>query len=259
MARVADFSTKIRVSELTTGREVRTFEGGASRLCLSDDGRRLAAVQIDAGSRGSTLTVWDVSTGQKVRAFGDATDQVDAVAFAPDGRTLAVARNQNDLRLWEVVTGVDRLRFVGYQQGARPPAEAGLLAFSPDGRVLATGSGEPSRSGQVKLWDVATGKLVGDFKDAHSDAVLALDFSADGKFKVKMYSRSNFNAISSSLGAQTAVTTGVSLMHTQNFNEVKDLLRFARDKRRKEMETETEDELIEDEKAIKAAEKTGKN
>jgi hypothetical protein len=83
----------------------------------------------------------------------------------------------------------------------------------------------------------------------------------DGKFRVKMYSRSNFNAISSSLGAQTAVTTGVSLMHTQNFNEVRDLLRFARDKRRKEMETEseTEEQLLEDEKAIKAADKTGHN
>jgi hypothetical protein len=63
----------------------------------------------------------------------------------------------------------------------------------------------------------------------------------DGKFKVKMYSRSNFNAVSSSLGAQTAVTTGVSLMHTQNFNEVKDLLRFARDKRRKQIGVEMEE------------------
>jgi hypothetical protein len=80
----------------------------------------------------------------------------------------------------------------------------------------------------------------------------------DGKFRVKMYSRSNFNAISSSLGAQTAVTTGVSLMHTQNFNEVKDLLRFARDKRRREMEAtpEPEDQLLDDEKAMKAQDKT---
>ncbi len=62
----------------------------------------------------------------------------------------------------------------------------------------------------------------------------------DGKFRVKMYSRSNFNAISSSLGAQTAVTTGFSLMHTQSFNEVKDLLRGARDRRRKELELEQE-------------------
>lgn len=65
----------------------------------------------------------------------------------------------------------------------------------------------------------------------------------DGRFKVKMYSRSNFNAVSSSLGGQTAVTTGVSLLHTQNFNEIKDLLKFARDKRRREVgQTENTDE-----------------
>lgn len=84
----------------------------------------------------------------------------------------------------------------------------------------------------------------------------------DGKFRVKMYSRSNFNAISSSLGAQTAVTTGVSLMHTQNFNEIKDLLRFARDKRKKQMETQPvieEDEEPIPDKVTKAAEKTGGN
>jgi hypothetical protein len=86
----------------------------------------------------------------------------------------------------------------------------------------------------------------------------------DGKFRVKMYSRSNFNAISSSLGAQTALTTGVSLMHTQSFNEVKDLLWFARDKRRKqleaqpELEMDEEEEIPADDKSVKAADKTGR-
>lgn len=82
----------------------------------------------------------------------------------------------------------------------------------------------------------------------------------DGKFRVKMYSRSNFNAISNSLGAQTAVTTGVSLMHTQNFNEVKDLLRFARDRRRKDIDegAGTEDATPEeDDKTIKPPSKNG--
>jgi hypothetical protein len=79
-----------------------------------------------------------------------------------------------------------------------------------------------------------------------SVAALAGDWTVDylltpdGKFRVKMYSRSNFNALSSSLGSQTAVTTGFSLMHTQSFNEVRDLLRGARERRRKELELEKE-------------------
>jgi hypothetical protein len=60
----------------------------------------------------------------------------------------------------------------------------------------------------------------------------------DGKFKVKMFSRSSVNQLQSSLNSQStaAVTTGVSLLYTQNFNEFKDLLRSARERRRRELE-----------------------
>ena len=58
----------------------------------------------------------------------------------------------------------------------------------------------------------------------------------DGKFKVKMYSRSSVNQLQSSINTQTAaVTTGASFIYTQNFNEFKDLLRSNREKRRKEL------------------------
>jgi TamB, inner membrane protein subunit of TAM complex len=53
----------------------------------------------------------------------------------------------------------------------------------------------------------------------------------DGKFKAKMYSRSNYNTLLSSIGTQTAVTTGLSLSHTQSFNEFADLIRSTRKKR----------------------------
>lgn len=55
------------------------------------------------------------------------------------------------------------------------------LAFSPDGSILAAAGGEASRSGQVTLWDVASGTLIREIQDAHSDTVYGVDFSADGK------------------------------------------------------------------------------
>jgi hypothetical protein len=57
-----------------------------------------------------------------------------------------------------------------------------------------------------------------------------------------MYSRSNLNTLNNTLGAQAAVTTGISLLHTQSFNEVKDLLRFSRQKRRQALELNPEQE-----------------
>ncbi len=59
----------------------------------------------------------------------------------------------------------------------------------------------------------------------------------DGKFKVKMYSRSSVNQLQSSLNTQpSGITTGVSLLYTENFNEFKDLLRSARERRKRELE-----------------------
>ncbi len=54
------------------------------------------------------------------------------------------------------------------------------LSFSPDGRWLASGGGEPSRSGEIKLWDPRDGSLVRDLGLLHSDCVLGLAFSPQG-------------------------------------------------------------------------------
>ncbi|MCA9061706.1 MAG: hypothetical protein KDA96_01525 [Planctomycetaceae bacterium] len=71
-----------------------------------------------------------------------------------------------------------------------PPAEGGRsvfvdrvlsLAFSPDGALLAAGGGEASRSGQLTLWDTASGQLVREIPDAHSDTVYGIEFSPDGQ------------------------------------------------------------------------------
>ncbi len=60
----------------------------------------------------------------------------------------------------------------------------------------------------------------------------------DGKFKVKMFNRTNVNQLlnSSTFTSQTAITTGISLMNTQNFNSWRELLMSARERRRKELE-----------------------
>ena len=72
-------------------------------------------------------------------------------------------------------------RTIGSADSASPLQDrVTSVAFSPDGKLLATGCGEPSRSGQIKLWDAQTGQLVREIKDAHSDTVLSLEFSPDG-------------------------------------------------------------------------------
>ncbi len=84
------------------------------------------------------------------------------------------------------------------------------------------------------------GSFANQYQTADNVSSLAGDWTVDylltpdGKFKVKMYSRSNLNQLNNSLGTQNAVTTGVSLLHTQNFDQVKDLWRSAREKNQTE-------------------------
>ncbi|GIX05566.1 MAG: hypothetical protein KatS3mg114_1435 [Planctomycetaceae bacterium] len=56
------------------------------------------------------------------------------------------------------------------------------LAFSPDGRWLASGGGEPSRSGELILWDVVERRVARTFPDAHSDTVFDVEFSRDARW-----------------------------------------------------------------------------
>jgi hypothetical protein len=67
----------------------------------------------------------------------------------------------------------------------------------------------------------------------------------DGKFKVKMYNRTNVNQLansSSSFNQQTAITTGFSLLNTQNFNTWRELLTSSRERRRRELAKQKKEE-----------------
>ncbi len=64
----------------------------------------------------------------------------------------------------------------------------------------------------------------------------------DGKFKVKMYNRTNINQLTNTLGSQSAITTGFSLINTQSFNTWKQLLTAARDRRRRELQQKPKQE-----------------
>ncbi|QSE97157.1 translocation/assembly module TamB domain-containing protein [Fulvivirga lutea] len=64
----------------------------------------------------------------------------------------------------------------------------------------------------------------------------------NGKFKVKMYNRTNYNPINPTEENQNTVTTGFSLIHTQSFDEIKDLFKKSRENAREENEEEESEE-----------------
>ncbi len=92
---------------------------------------------------------------------------------------------------------------------------------------------------------MATADARNELASAIGDWTVDYLLSPDGKFKVKMYSRTNLNPLVNNLNSQSAITTGVSLMHTQSFNELKDLLQSSRNRNRRPV-SEVVDELNEE-------------
>lgn len=105
-----------------------------------------------------------------VRTFAGHSDQVNAVAFSPDGRLALSGSSDNTMKLWEVVTGNQPRGFVGHS------GSVFSVAFSPDGRRALSGSWDKT----LKLWDIGTGQTLRDIV-GHSEDVLSVALSPDGR------------------------------------------------------------------------------
>jgi WD40 repeat protein len=106
-------------------------------LAFSPDGKLLAV-----GSYDQTVTLWNMSTGEKVRTMNGNASYVHAVAFSPDGRWLVSATHDNAVQVWEVSTG-KLVRTLAAHKGI-----VFSVAFSPNGRYFASAGDDYT----IKLW-----------------------------------------------------------------------------------------------------------
>jgi WD40 repeat protein len=141
-----------------------------------------------AASRGNQIYIYNAASGAHLRTLIDpqlvGPDKkpvkaahlsiVESLAYSPDGKTLASGAFQ-EVILWDAQTGAIRQRLTGFAD------RVVALDFSHDGKRLATGGGAPTADGEIKLFEVAGGKLVVDIKNGHSDTVFGVRFSPDDK------------------------------------------------------------------------------
>jgi WD40 repeat protein len=105
---------------------------------------------------------------------------VNAVAFSPDGKTLATGGDDGTVRIWNLATGKEWQVFQVHPITAEPFGKGvRAVAFSPDGKTLASGADHDS----VKLWDLNTGKVRSNLVVPHKSllAVTSISFTRDGE------------------------------------------------------------------------------
>ena len=183
------------------GQRVLAHPGPVWRVAFNRDGRRLATACEDG-----IVRIWDARTGSLLQSLKGHTRKVNCVVFSPDASRIASGSLDHTVRVWDAVEGRQVLTYGGHTS----QLSVQDLAFSPDGsRVASIGGesglhvrGQPLRppSGELKVWDVATGHDLWTAKPEGklANALYSVAFRPDGKRL----------AVTSALG--TAVLDGAS-------------------------------------------------
>ncbi len=162
---------RITLLDLINRKVLRSYvahDGEVTALAFSPDGTRLASASHDR-----TVKVWDSSSGKELLTLAGHSGPVEAVAWSADGKSIASAIDKTHIRLWDASTGktlrtldsrvapvedivVETHNHIPYldEFSEGMPGRVLSLAFSPNGKRLASGSQE----GFINQWDLTSGK-----------------------------------------------------------------------------------------------------
>jgi WD40 repeat protein/tRNA A-37 threonylcarbamoyl transferase component Bud32 len=200
---------KVMVVDVATGAARLTLDvpgDSVYSVAFSPDDRQLVTGSYDGATR-----LWDAATGAPGKAMAAGRDGVISVAFSRDGRFVLSGGFDRSLRLWDAATGEllmsveghkDAIYAVGFDRAGtravsasqdgtvqvwranpsdgivRLPHPDGVysMAWSPDGRMIATGGWDRV----LRLWDAKSGRPLRVLA-GHTDGVTGAAFSSDSK------------------------------------------------------------------------------
>lgn len=160
------------ICDAYTGIRLGQYPARSGPAAISPRGDLLIRAEWDPAKQSfGGLVVTDTLTG-KVRARLTAAEATTLrMTFAPDGKLLAGACRDNNIRLWNTATGAVHTVFPAILSKNEPDP-----VFSPDGKIMVA----MGANGSVKRWDLIAGKELPEFPASPGDPS-GLAFSPDGK------------------------------------------------------------------------------
>ena len=184
----------LRLWDIATGKCLRVLEGHANTVravCISPDGRyglsggEVRLVKPFTGNEhisrddwykipdnwDCTLRLWNLATGECVRAFEEHSNSVISLSINPDGTLALCGGSDGLLKLWSLSTG-ECLRQFRWDAG-----DISSVCIRFDGRTALSCEHDPS----LQLWDLTTGECLRTF-EGHTESVSSVCISPDGRY-----------------------------------------------------------------------------
>ncbi|HZU37742.1 MAG TPA: sigma-70 family RNA polymerase sigma factor [Gemmataceae bacterium] len=161
--------------DVATGKLQRTLPTPGSGVfdpAISPDGRWLAGGLLNAHGAGKRVIVWDLATGKQRAQLYMGAGPSYWLAWSRDSHLLAAVaagtKQPGEARVWDITRGTLGRVMTGKIGSS--------VAFSPDGRMLATGDYQ----GHLTLWELTSGRVRHRFL-GHEDSIDSIAFSPDGR------------------------------------------------------------------------------
>ena len=157
-----DNASTVHLWDATNQAELQTFVVDAAIRDIAYH----PAEPVIAAATDTAVSLWNVSTLEKIGDIPLPAGPVNQIAFSHDGNTIAAASNDGTAKLWHYPSGNEMRTLIGHNGAVL------AVAFNPDDTLLATGGVNRT----ARIWDLATGDNVRIVR-GHTGSVTAVSFN----------------------------------------------------------------------------------